>query len=68
MSEEPSIVCPQCQRRSFNPNDIRERYCGFCHKWHLQMRPMSKLERVAEEIVVLIGTNYDLAANPKPAN
>jgi len=32
---EPSIECPRCRRRSFNPNDIRERYCGACHVFHL---------------------------------
>jgi len=30
----PSIVCPRCQRRSHNPKDIKERYCGHCHDWH----------------------------------
>lgn len=29
-----SIVCPQCGRRSFNPNDITERYCDNCHQYH----------------------------------
>jgi ribosomal protein S27AE len=29
--EPPSYVCPRCGARSFNPNDIRERYCGRCH-------------------------------------
>ena len=32
-SAPPSIVCPRCRRRSFNANDIRERYCGACHDW-----------------------------------
>ncbi|HWT30767.1 MAG TPA: hypothetical protein VN240_07040 [Propylenella sp.] len=34
---EPSITCPRCQLRSYNPNDIRERYCGRCHDWHVNM-------------------------------
>lgn len=29
-----SIVCPRCRRRSFNANDIAERYCGACHRFH----------------------------------
>jgi hypothetical protein len=29
----PSITCPECRRTSYNPNDIREGYCGFCHAW-----------------------------------
>lgn len=27
---EPSITCPGCSRKSYNPNDIANRYCGFC--------------------------------------
>ena len=27
----PSFICPRCGAESFNPNDIRERYCGRCH-------------------------------------
>jgi hypothetical protein len=30
---EPSITCPRCGRTSYNPNDIREGYCGYCHDW-----------------------------------
>jgi ribosomal protein S27AE len=30
--EKPaSYVCARCGAESFNPNDIRERYCGRCH-------------------------------------
>ncbi len=28
-----SFTCPRCGRVSFNPNDIRERYCGACRDW-----------------------------------
>jgi ribosomal protein L37E len=28
-----SITCPRCGRTSYNPNDIREGYCGNCHDW-----------------------------------
>ena len=27
----PSFRCPRCGAVSYNPNDIRERYCGRCH-------------------------------------
>jgi hypothetical protein len=30
----PSFACPRCRRRSFNPHDIAERYCGACHVFH----------------------------------
>lgn len=31
--EQPSITCPKCGMKSYNPNDIREGYCGNCHDW-----------------------------------
>lgn len=31
--EPPSITCPRCGMTSYNPNDIREGYCGHCHDW-----------------------------------
>jgi len=30
----PSIRCKTCKRRSFNLTDVRERFCGRCHKFH----------------------------------
>ena len=30
---QPSVTCPRCQMTSYNPNDIREGYCGNCHDW-----------------------------------
>jgi hypothetical protein len=29
----PSFTCPRCHRTSWNPNDVREGYCGACHDW-----------------------------------
>lgn len=26
----PVFECPTCGRKSANPNDIRERFCGVC--------------------------------------
>lgn len=28
-----SITCPECHRTSWNPNDVKEGYCGNCHWW-----------------------------------
>ena len=28
------IRCHRCQRTSFHPKDISERYCGFCKVFH----------------------------------
>lgn len=30
----PYIICPFCGMKSYNPNDIREKYCGNCHEFH----------------------------------
>jgi len=38
----PSITCPVCHRTSYNPNDIANRYCGFCHQFHEDMREASR--------------------------
>lgn len=29
----PRITCPSCGLTSYNPNDIRQGYCGLCHDW-----------------------------------
>ena len=28
----PRFTCPACKRTSFNPNDVRDLYCGACHE------------------------------------
>lgn len=28
------IRCHQCQRVSYHPKDVEERYCGACHRFH----------------------------------
>src|SRR5262245_6021800 len=30
-NSRPTFVCPDCGFVSYNPNDIREQYCGLCH-------------------------------------
>lgn len=32
-TDQPSITCPRCGKTSYNANDIKELYCGFCHWW-----------------------------------
>lgn len=34
LDEHPSIKCPQCHKRSYNPNDIQQKYCVYCHQFH----------------------------------
>lgn len=33
LSQVDSITCPICHMTSYNPNDIREGFCGNCHDW-----------------------------------
>jgi predicted RNA-binding Zn-ribbon protein involved in translation (DUF1610 family) len=33
VEEAVAFTCPRCGSRSYNPNDIREGYCGACHDW-----------------------------------
>lgn len=36
-----SIACPTCGRVSHNPNDVLHQYCGFCHRFHSEMRELA---------------------------
>lgn len=29
-----AIKCLVCERVSYHPNDIAQRYCPFCHRFH----------------------------------
>lgn len=29
-----TITCHQCGRKSYHPDDIAARYCGYCHVFH----------------------------------
>jgi ribosomal protein L37E len=31
---QESIRCRLCGRESFHPDDVKERYCAFCHVFH----------------------------------
>jgi hypothetical protein len=37
VSVPDAITCPRCGMTSWNPNDVRERYCGNCHAYHDDM-------------------------------
>lgn len=28
------ITCPRCERTSHNPNDVLNKYCGACFRFH----------------------------------
>lgn len=42
------LLCRRCNRITFNPNDIAQRYCGFCHVF-LDEQAVAYAERVEEE-------------------
>jgi len=33
VTKQPSITCPVCDMTSYNPNDVREGYCGNCNDY-----------------------------------
>jgi NADH pyrophosphatase NudC (nudix superfamily) len=35
----PFYFCPRCGAKSFNLNDIAERYCGRCHRFEDDIDP-----------------------------
>jgi hypothetical protein len=37
-----SITCPRCHLVSYHPSDIRERYCGYCHRFHADPDPEAR--------------------------
>lgn len=39
--DRKSIKCLVCSWRSWNPNDVDNRYCGRCHAFHPQRSPVS---------------------------
>lgn len=32
-AKEPSFTCPKCERTSYHPKDLEQRYCGACHEF-----------------------------------
>jgi hypothetical protein len=34
ITEEKGIQCLKCFLKSYNPNDITNKYCGSCHEFH----------------------------------
>jgi len=33
-TKSAGIACLRCGKVSYNPQDIENRYCGFCHQFH----------------------------------
>jgi hypothetical protein len=32
-----AILCLRCGHRSYHPDDINQRYCGYCHQFHIEI-------------------------------
>ena len=37
-----SFTCFACQRTSYNPEDVKNHYCGFCHAHHDDIWPPAR--------------------------
>jgi ribosomal protein S27AE len=67
---ERHITCRRCGKRSYNPEDIKNHYCGNCHaflddiwppakKWWLENQPKSaELENLKSEAVKALQCLY----------
>jgi ribosomal protein S27AE len=58
MSARASFVCPRCGAESFNPNDIRGRYCGRCHAFVDDPPASYRDDRFAERACDRCGKPY----------
>lgn len=41
----PSITCPICEMISYNKNDVINRYCGNCHIYFGDYKPLKDVMR-----------------------
>jgi ribosomal protein L37E len=48
--EPESFVCERCGIKSYNPHDIRERYCGRCHEFDAMARARADLKEQIERL------------------
>lgn len=30
----PKITCLKCNKTSYHPKDVQNKYCGYCHEFH----------------------------------
>lgn len=38
IGKDEAVKCLVCGLTSYNPNDVMQRYCGKCHKYHSDMQ------------------------------
>ncbi len=57
-SDGKSITCLKCGKTSYNENDVRERYCGYCHEFHaMRERIREHFEKIPPGEVVANAKN-----------
>ena len=73
MTAVPGFACPHCGAVSYNPNDLREGYCGRCNRWArdpaliadqiaCELERLDELSRVRNMVVVLQAREQELLA------
>lgn len=51
----PGIKCLRCGHTSYNLNDIKEKYCGYCHQFHQTGSPLKVIDIQPHNVREVIG-------------
>lgn len=57
--DKKSITCHKCGNTSQNPDDVKNEYCGFCHKFHDMMDKNMNTHRVKKSVCPTCGYEPD---------
>lgn len=58
--EPASITCGDCGRRSYHPLDVKNRYCGFCNRYHHQAMKIHGAPGFPDNAVYVKSDNMEL--------
>ena len=58
---QPCLLCLVCNRYSFHPMDIQERYCGSCHLFLVNV-PMDQEQPNTDRVTTSLGIGPRRAA------
>jgi hypothetical protein len=64
LRDTASFTCPRCFATSYNPNDVRENYCGVCHDWTVPDADLAedRAETLDSDVTMLDGLLRALGA------
>jgi chitosanase len=62
---QASFTCPQCGRTSYNPNDVREGYCGWCHDYTRADTELARLRAELQEQETKMSASPFVPFDPK---